>query len=178
VWRELAAHAMTTNWVLGKQNESFPLMYHWRVLAGPPPRTPTSEERADLARMVAYWDGSSAVRERLEAIARSSASVVLFCEYTPHDGCYTVTQLVNLLVTALTGAVDPVDRNEFIHRCAEGDELANVPASVAAAIKRYAPVAVVMNEFYWKLHVESRTTPYPAEEIQRVCARTGMAGSG
>jgi hypothetical protein len=197
VWRELAAHAMTTNWVLGKQRESFPLMYHWRVLAGPPPRTSTSEERADLARMVAYWDGSPAVRERLEAIARSSASVVLFCEYIPHnlhewlsaqvvsgddavesacvmverslrtdvsfmnsngllhfdahfrniltdgrrlyfadfglatsprfelteaelnflgknmshDGCYTVTQLVNWLVTALTGAVDPVDRN-------------------------------------------------------------------
>ncbi|HEY9473233.1 MAG TPA: protein kinase family protein, partial [Mycobacteriales bacterium] len=84
-WRELAAHVMTTNWVLGKRCESFPLMYHWRVLAEPPPPPSTPEEGAELARMVAYWDGSSAVRERLEAIARASASLVLFCEYIPQN---------------------------------------------------------------------------------------------
>jgi hypothetical protein len=208
VWRELAAHTMTTNWVLAKHHEAFPLMYHWRVLPAPPPRAPTPEERADLARTVAYWHGSSAVRERLEAIAQSSASVVLFLEYVPqtlhewlttqvasgddavesacamverslrtdvsfmnsngllhldahfqniltdgqrlyladlglatsprfelsdaelrfleanrsHDGCYAVTRLVNWLVTALSGAVDPanpagpVDRNEYLRR--------------------------------------------------------------
>jgi hypothetical protein len=260
VWRELAAHVMTTNWVLGKQRESFPLMYHWRVLTGPPPRTPTSEEQADLARAVAYWDGSSAVRERLEAIARSSADVALFCEYVPqnlhewltaqvaggddavesacavverslrtdvsfmnsngllhfdahfrniltdgrrlyftdfglatsprfelseaelnflgrnmsHDGCYTVTQLVNWLVTALIGSADWTERNEFIRRYAEGDEPADVPASAGAIIKRCAPIAVVMNEFYGKLHLESRTTPYPVDDVQRVCATTGF----
>jgi hypothetical protein len=260
VWRELAAHVMTTNWVLRKQCENFPLMYHWRVLARPPSRTPTSEDRAELARMVAYWNGSPAVRGRLEAIARSSASVVLFCEYIPqnlhewltaqvasgddavesacvmverrlradvsfmnssglmhfdahfrniltdgrrlyftdfglatsprfelsaaeldflgknmsHDGCYAVTELVNWLVTTLTGAVDRADRIGFIRRCAEGGEPANVPASAAAVIKRYAPVAVVMNEFYGKLYLESRATPYPVDEIQRVCVATGF----
>jgi hypothetical protein len=29
VWREVAAHAMTTSWVLGARSESFPLLYHW-----------------------------------------------------------------------------------------------------------------------------------------------------
>ena len=33
-WRELAAHALTTGWVLSHQLESFPLMYHWRELKG------------------------------------------------------------------------------------------------------------------------------------------------
>jgi hypothetical protein len=80
VWRELAAHAMTTAWVLGQECESFPLMHHWRVLDAPAP-----DEAPDaLERMVAYWDGSPAVRARLEAIACSSASVVMFLEYIPH----------------------------------------------------------------------------------------------
>jgi hypothetical protein len=257
VWRELAAHAMTTNWVLGGQSESFPLMYHWRVLSG---AVPTPEEHADLERTVEYWDGSPAVRERLEAVAQSSASIVLFLEYIPenlrewlkarlasggdavesacamversltadvsfmnsnglvhfdahfgniltdgrrlyftdfglatsprfelaeaeldflrrnmsHDGCYTVTQLVNWLVTALGGTVDPADRNGFIRRCAEGGDPVDVPPWAAAVIKRYAPVAVVMNEFYWKLHGESRTTPYPVDDIQRACVATGF----
>lgn len=265
-WRELAAQAMTTNWVLAKQNEAFPLMYHWRVLTGPSPRTPTPDQRADLARTVEYWHGSPAVRERLEAIARSSASVVLFLEYIPqnlltwltaqlangddavesacamverclrtdvsfmnsngllhfdahfgniltdgerlyfadlglatsprfdlseaesrfvetnssHDGCFAVTQLVNWLVTALSGAVDPAnavrrrltDRDQYIHRCAEGADPPNVPAPAAAIIKRYAPIAVVMNQFYWSLRFEDRTTPYPVDDLQRVCAAT------
>jgi hypothetical protein len=223
-----------------------------------PGAIPTPEAHADLDRTVAYWDGSSAVRERLEAVAQSSASVVLVLEYIPqnlhewltaqvahgddavesacamvernlraavsfmnsngllhfdahfrnvltdgqrlyfadlglatssrfelsatessffemnmsHDGCYAVTQLVNWLVAALTDAVDWQERFRFIRRCAEGDAPANVPPSAAAIITRYAPIAVVMNEFYRKLHGESRTTLYPVDDIQRVCATT------
>jgi hypothetical protein len=259
-WRELAANAMTTSWVLAKQADSFPLMYHWRVLAGAP--TPVPEEWSDLDRTVAYWAGSAAVRERIEALARSSASIVLFLEYIPqnlhewlarqaasgadavdsavamverslitdvsamnssgllhfdahfrniltdgrrlyladlglatsarfelaaaelefldrnasHDQCYAVTQLVNWLVTTLAGTAGPAERNEFIRRCAEGGDPVNVPASAAAIIRRHAPVAVVMNDFYWKLHAQSRTAPYPVDEIQRACAATGFAG--
>jgi hypothetical protein len=254
VWRELAAHAMTTTWVLTRQCGSFPLMYHWRVLTGSAPGTPTPDEQADLARTVEYWDGCTAVRKRLDAIARSSASVVLFLEYVPqnlrewltaqvasgddaiesasamvrrhlrtdvrfmesngllhldahfgniltdgrrlyfadfglatsprfelsgaesgflaknlsHDRCHTTTQLVNWLVTTLSGAAD---RNGFIRRCAEGADPVGVPPWAAAVIRRHAPVAAVVNEFYRKLHLESRTTPYPADEIRRVCAK-------
>ncbi|MFJ2029557.1 serine/threonine protein phosphatase [Streptosporangium sp. NPDC087985] len=250
VWRELAVHAMTTNWVLGRQCESFPLMYHWRVLAGPPPRTPTSEERADLARTVAYWDGSPAVRERLEAVTRSSASVVLFLEYIPqnlhewltaqvalgddavesacamverslrtgvsfmnsngllhfdahfeniltdgrhlyfadfglakssrfdfeesesgffaehlsYDRDYTTAHLVNWLATALCSQMD---RKALLREYAEGGNPGNLPKSVTAIIKRYAPIVAVMNKFYRELQTESRTTPYPVDEVNR-----------
>lgn len=91
-----------------------------------------------------------------------------------------MTRLVNWLVTALSGAVDPanpagpVDRNEYVRRCAEGADPPNVPAAAAAVIKRYAPIAVVMNDFYWKLHLQDRTTPYPVDELQRVCSATGF----
>jgi hypothetical protein len=255
VWRELAAHIMTTNCVLGRQSASFPLLYHWRMLPDlSPMRTPPPDDQAEIERMVAYWESSPAVRERLAAIARASARVVLFLEYIPqnlqewlteqvaigdeavvsacsrvepglrtgvsfmnamgllhfdthfhniltdglhlyfadfglatsprfdlseaelaflhlhmsHDECDAVTQLVNWLVKVYTGVSSASDRNEYIRRCAEGANPSNMPPSVAEVIKRYAPIAVIMNGFYWKLHLESRTTSYPVEEIQRV----------
>jgi hypothetical protein len=86
VWRELAVHTMTTNWVLDGQNESFPLMYHHRILTRH--AQPLPEELRDVDKAVEYWEGSTAVRTRIEALARAKSSVVLFLEYVPrtlHD---------------------------------------------------------------------------------------------
>jgi hypothetical protein len=85
VWREVAAHVMTTNWVLSRQLESFPLMYHWRVLDGAAAASAAAppEELADVAGMVSYWDGAEAVGLRLQALGDASASVLLFLEYVP-----------------------------------------------------------------------------------------------
>ncbi|MEU8684798.1 serine/threonine-protein kinase [Streptomyces sp. NPDC048611] len=81
-WRELAVHTMTTNWVLTREYEGFPLMHHWRVL---PDSTPLPEELADIERAVAYWGGGSQVRHRIEALQQSSASIALFLEYIPQN---------------------------------------------------------------------------------------------
>ncbi len=81
-WRELAAHTMTTNWVLAGEYEGFPLMHHWRVL---PDSAPLPEELADVERAVAYWGGGSEVRHRIEALREASASVALFLEYIPRS---------------------------------------------------------------------------------------------
>jgi hypothetical protein len=102
VWRELAAHAMTTNWVLGGQWESFPLMYHWRVLARRPPQAATSTDEARFPRTVEYWGGSPAVRERYEQILRASAEVVVFVEYIPQN-------LSTWLAKQLAGDAETID---------------------------------------------------------------------
>ncbi|GAA1937783.1 protein kinase [Kitasatospora viridis] len=81
-WRELAVHTMTTNWVLGREYEGFPLMYDWRVLPDSPPEG-FVDEFGGIDGAVAHWEGSHAVRERLEAIGRSSHSLVLFLEHVP-----------------------------------------------------------------------------------------------
>ncbi|MFI0968140.1 protein kinase family protein [Streptomyces sp. NPDC021080] len=81
-WRELAAHIMTTGWVLGDEYEGFPLMYHWRVLPDSPPGGFT-DEFGGIDGAVEHWEGSPAVRERLEAIGRASACLVLFLEHIP-----------------------------------------------------------------------------------------------
>lgn len=260
VWREIAAHTMTTNWVLANQCESFPVLYHWRVLHGLKRRMPLAEELSDVSRMVAFW-GSEAVRERLEALEAAVDSVVLFCEYVPHtlhdwlaaqvalgegaaapafslvdtnlrsavsfmnakgllhfdvhfkniltdghqiyiadfglatssrfelseaewaflglnqahDGCYVVTEFVNWLVTSLIGTVTRRDRIDLIRSYATGDESPVVIEAAAEIIKRYAPIASVMNDFYSRLIWENRTTPFPVEEIRRICATTGFA---
>ncbi|MFV5998568.1 protein kinase family protein [Streptomyces sp. NPDC056231] len=82
-WRELAVHTMTTNWVLGDEYAGFPLMYHWRVLPDSPPEGFT-DEFGGLEGAVAHWEGSPAVRDRLEAIGQSSYSLVIFLEHVPH----------------------------------------------------------------------------------------------
>ncbi|MFJ5842885.1 protein kinase family protein [Streptomyces shenzhenensis] len=81
-WRELAVHVMTTNWVLSNAYEGFPLMYHWRILPDFPPAG-FADEFGGIEGAVVHWEGSSAVRERLEAIGRSSSSLVLFLEHVP-----------------------------------------------------------------------------------------------
>lgn len=82
-WRELAVHTMTTNWVLGDEYAGFPLMYHWRVLPDSSPEGFT-DGFGGLEGAVAHWEGSPAVRDRLEAIGRSSCSLVVFLEHVPH----------------------------------------------------------------------------------------------
>lgn len=47
--------------------------------------------------------------------------------------------------------------------------------SVAAGIiKRYAPIATVINEFYTEPRVGCRATPFPVEEIQKVSEAIGF----
>ncbi|MDT0398305.1 protein kinase family protein [Streptomyces edwardsiae] len=82
-WRELAAHTMTSDWVVAGDHEGFPLMYHWRVL--PDAGRPLPGELADVERAVAYWGGGAGVRRRVEALRDSSASLTLFLEYLPHN---------------------------------------------------------------------------------------------
>lgn len=76
VWRELAAHQLTTAWVVDGICDAFPLLHHARVLPSPPPDVPVDE-------LVAQWGGSPAIRARLEGIAQATASVVLFLEHLP-----------------------------------------------------------------------------------------------
>ena len=43
-WRELAAHIMTTNWVLSGECPNFPLLYNWRVLPSLKPEPMNDQE--------------------------------------------------------------------------------------------------------------------------------------
>lgn len=85
VWRELATHTMTTNWVLANECQNFPLMYHWRLLSRPIQESPTADQLTELEHDVEYWGGSPVIRTRLLANLNASADIVLFLEYFPEN---------------------------------------------------------------------------------------------
>jgi hypothetical protein len=102
----------------------------------------------------------------------SAAEADFAARHLSHDVCYALTQLVNWLVSKVCGVAvpataGPVERNDYIRRCAAGTQVVDAPAAVAQVISRYAPAAVVMNDFYWDLFGKSRATPYPAADIKR-----------
>lgn len=96
-----------------------------------------------------------------------------------HDPAYTISRVVNQVVTAMSGAVDPADpdyavRNAYIRRCAEGAQAGGVPPVAAAFITRFAPLVVVMNDFYWQLFDGPPFPPFPTQAVAAAVASTGL----
>ena len=83
VWREVAANTMVTSWINSGSARSFPILFHWRILPGPAFDGPLPYELGDIEALVAHWHDSPAVRHRANAIAESTAAVVMFFEYLP-----------------------------------------------------------------------------------------------
>ncbi|MFF9481621.1 protein kinase family protein [Streptomyces sp. NPDC014733] len=250
-WRELAAHVMTTGWVLENACTDFPLMYHWRILPDQPP-TGFMDLFGGLEATVAHWEGSPAVRRRLEEIGASSFSLFLFLEYVPrtlsiwldekreeraagaaiespypwvekslkrgiefmrsrglshfdahfrnvltdgrqlyftdfglavsnrfalsaeesafltlhagYDRGYTVSHL--LRHHALKEVCDDDGREAFLQDWIAGRR-PEVPPEIGALLDRYARCAVALEAFHRRLLRKSKTTPYPALEIQQ-----------
>jgi hypothetical protein len=102
----------------------------------------------------------------------TGAERAFVADNSSHDRCHALTQLVNWLVTALNGASD---RGGFIRRCADGGYPVGFPPTAAAIVRRHAPVAVVVNDFYRALHTESRTTTYPADRVRRAMRASAAA---
>ncbi|MEV4412023.1 serine/threonine protein phosphatase [Catellatospora sp. NPDC049609] len=108
------------------------------------------------------FDLSAAEREFLERNAT-------------HDAAYARMTLVNWLVRWVVGVAvpaegGPVERNAHVRRYAAGERPQGVSAEVADMIVRHAPVAAVLNDFYWALFAGEITTPYPAERIEALLA--------
>ncbi|MGW7448401.1 protein kinase family protein [Kitasatospora sp. NPDC054795] len=253
-WRELAVHIMTTNWVLGREYEGFPLTYHWRVLPDSPPEG-FVDEFGGIDGAVAHWEGSQAVRERLEAIGRSSCSLVLFLEHVPqtlgtwlhehreiaaptgagspylwvedslargaafmssrglvhfdahfrniltdgrliyfadfglalssgfelsaaeeqfladhlvYDRHYTASHLIHHhLVDRVRG---DMEADAFLQEWIAGRRPEAVPPEIAVIVERHSRASVVLDGFHRRLLSESKQTPYPGAELNRVAA--------
>ncbi|MFC5905810.1 hypothetical protein [Streptacidiphilus monticola] len=86
------------------------------------------------------------------------------------DRCYTVTYLVNWLLTALHGLrrEDRDRRYELVRAYAEGERPSGLPEGVAATVARHAPVAAVVSDFNRTFQRRSRRTPYPLERLRRL----------
>ncbi|WP_233157021.1 MULTISPECIES: hypothetical protein [Amycolatopsis] len=85
-------------------------------------------------------------------------------DHATHDRSYVLTHLVNWIVRELGGIADVRLRNEAIRT---GD-LPALPPAAADVVQRHAPVAAVVNAFYFRLHTETRMAPYPRNVIEHV----------
>ncbi len=84
-----------------------------------------------------------------------------------HDAGYAAMVLTNWLVTSVCGVPVPASggpraRNEYVRACAAGAIPDDVPPTVAAILRRQAPVAARMNIFYWKLFGGDLTAEFTA----------------
>lgn len=111
-----------------------------------------------------FADYGLAVSSRFEL---SQAEAGFFDRHRTYDRCYTVTHMVNWLITNLHGSAR-ADREARLRAYAHGERPTGIPETAAAILTRHAPLATVMMDFFRKLQHQSRQTPYPLEEIRRI----------
>jgi len=90
-----------------------------------------------------------------------------------HDLAYCATALVNTIAATSLKFTDPKARNDYVRRTADTDRATALDGVLADTVVRYAPVATVVNDFYWKLHDGNLTAAYPAYLIA-----TALQGAG
>jgi hypothetical protein len=121
-----------------------------------------------------FADYGLAISSRFEL---TPGEAEFFDEHHSYDRYYAVTHLVNWLTVELYG-YGPEERKEFVRACAQGVPPGGVPAALAEALVRHAPVAAVVGDFYRQFQQESRETPYPLEEVAAARQVLGRVGLG
>ena len=81
-----------------------------------------------------------------------------------YDRCATIVNLLHCIITNLFGN----DRWEMRLKDYVSGKLPKLAPSIDDLIKQYAPIALVMDEFYRKLQKESKLTPYPATHLENL----------
>lgn len=80
-WRELAAHALASDWVVSGKHEQFPLMHHWRIVQFTGVASVESEADEYLTHAATHGNDESAIRKRLVALRASSSHIAVFSEH-------------------------------------------------------------------------------------------------
>ena len=124
-WRELASHIITTNWVLERACENFPLLYHWCVLPRPPEEQ-TLNYWGDKEKYSHYWENCPAINKRVESLDSATDHIALFLEYIPYNlqdflerpllkGGSSAETTVIQVAKELKCTTDFMSQNNFIH---------------------------------------------------------------
>jgi NAD(P)H-dependent flavin oxidoreductase YrpB (nitropropane dioxygenase family) len=77
-------------------------------------------------------------------------------------GACAAVNLLHCIITSLFGKEHwEIRLREYL-----AGELSNVPPAINTIINRYAPIALLMDKFFQKLQKESKSTPYPATQVE------------
>lgn len=119
-WRELAAHAITSRWVIQGEHEQFPLMYHWRIIKCSEAAPVEAEAYEYLAHAAALGEDESPIRQRLDALRASRTQIAIFSECFPSTlSQWLVEQLHRDQASASAAVLFAEDRSakafDFMH---------------------------------------------------------------
>lgn len=84
-WRELAAQQLASDWVLSQACPNFPLLHHWRVLAGLGGVPRSDEADRYFAEGSLEIPGVEQVSRRLASLDDAPAHLALFIEWFPSN---------------------------------------------------------------------------------------------
>jgi hypothetical protein len=87
-----------------------------------------------------------------------------------YDQACAAVNLIHCVITSLFGKEQwEIRLREYL-----AGELGNTLPVIAVMIKRYAPIALLMDELFQKLQKESKLTPYPAAQLEKLL-RTSLS---
>jgi serine/threonine protein kinase len=94
----------------------------------------------------------------------TTAETEFLKQHQSYDQACATVNLLHCIITSLFGKEHwEIRLREYLAR-----ELNNVPAAINKIINRYAPIALLMDEFFQKLQKESKLTPYPATQVEKL----------
>jgi len=97
----------------------------------------------------------------------STAETEFFKRHQSYDQACAAVNMLHCIITSLFG------KDKWEVRLAEylAGELGQVAPAIDEVIQRYAPMALIMDDFFQKLQKESKSTPYPAARIEQLLKR-------
>ncbi|HQW57998.1 MAG TPA: hypothetical protein PK583_03485, partial [Gammaproteobacteria bacterium] len=85
-------------------------------------------------------------------------------QHQSYDQSCAAVNLLHCIITSLFGKEHwGIRLREYL-----AGELSNVPPAINTIINRYAPIALLMDEFFQNLQKESKSTPYPATQLEKL----------
>lgn len=96
----------------------------------------------------------------------SNEEIGLFDTYLTYDQCSTVTNFLHSIIASLLGK----DRWNITLQKVNNDEMSDFEPAINKIIKLYAPIALVMADFYQNMQQVSKSTLYPAVQLANLIA--------
>ncbi len=85
-------------------------------------------------------------------------------QHQSYDQTCAAVNLLHCIITSLFGKEHwEIRLREYL-----AGELSKAPPAINTIINRYAPIALLMDEFFQKLQKESKSTPYPARQVEKL----------
>lgn len=94
----------------------------------------------------------------------TTAETEFLKQHQSYDQACAAVNLLHCVITSLFGK----DNWEIRLREYLAGRIGNVPPAINTIINRYAPIALLMDEFFQKLQFERKSTPYPATQIEKL----------